>query len=75
MPNRDDYAEVLPWRSRRDHGYATHALRAGLTVHAVGDLLGHSDAGLVLRRYGHALPDELASAGAILDSFRQARGI
>ena len=52
------------------HAYATHALRAGLTLHAVARLLGHRDVSLVARRYGHALPDELADAGRILDRFR-----
>jgi site-specific recombinase XerD len=45
------------------HADATHSLRAGLTAHAVTRLLGHSDAGLVWRRYGHALPDELLARG------------
>lgn len=52
------------------HAYATHALRAGLTLHAVARLLGHRDVSLVQRRYGHALPDELADAGRMLDRFR-----
>ena len=45
------------------HAYASHLLAAGLGFKAVADLLGHEDAGLVARRYGHALPDEIASAG------------
>ena len=53
------------------HTYATHALRAGLTVHAVARLLGHNDASLVLRRYGHVLPDEMALAGATLGAWRE----
>jgi integrase len=55
------------------HAYATHALRAGLTLHAVARLLGHQDVSLVARRYGHALPDELADAGRMLERFRRAR--
>lgn len=54
------------------HAYATHMLAAGLTAHAVAALLGHSDAGLVLRRYGHALPAEVAGAGAVLSAWRAA---
>lgn len=54
------------------HTFATHALRAGLSAHAVARLLGHADAGLVWRRYGHALPDELALAGATLGAWREA---
>lgn len=62
----------LPWPRVHDlrHAYATHLLRAGLTAHAVARLLGHSDAGLVHRRYGHALPDELQLAGNALEAFR-----
>src|SRR4051812_43579696 len=37
-------------------------------AHAVTALLGHADAALLLRRYGHALPDELAGAGAALSA-------
>jgi integrase len=55
------------------HAAATHWLAAGLTPHAVARLLGHADPTLVLRRYGHALPDELARAGVALESFRRAR--
>ncbi len=53
------------------HAYATHALRAGLTMHAVARLLGHRDVALIARRYGHALPDELAEAGNMLERFRE----
>jgi integrase len=52
------------------HSAATHWLAAGLTVHAVAALLGHADAALVLRLYGHALPSELDSAGDRLDAWR-----
>ncbi len=38
-------------------------------------LLGHSDASLVLRRYGHALPDEVAGAGDALSVWRAARAV
>jgi integrase len=55
------------------HAYATHALAAGLSAHAVAAVLGHADAGLVLRRYGHALPDEVAGAGAALSAWRTQR--
>lgn len=65
-------AVALPAPTFHDarHAYATHVLRAGLTLHAVARLLGHRDVSLVARRYGHALPDELADAGRILDRFR-----
>jgi integrase len=55
------------------HAFASHALAAGLSAHAVAQLLGHSDAGLVLRRYGHALPDEVARAGDALSAWRAER--
>jgi integrase len=57
------------------HADATYALAAGLSAHAVAALLGHSDAGLVLRRYGHALPNELAGANDALSAFRRSRGL
>ena len=57
------------------HAFATHALAAGLSAHAVARLCGHSDAGLVWRRYGHALPDELARAADVLSAFRAAVGV
>jgi len=66
-------AEPLPTLHDARHAYASHALRAGLTLHAVARLLGHSGTALVERRYGHALPDELAGAGLALDGFRAAR--
>jgi integrase len=37
---------------------------------AVADLLGHSDASLVLRRYAHALPDELSTVADDLERWR-----
>ena len=58
--NRAGIALPLPRFHDTRHAFASHALAAGLTAHAVAALLGHTDAGLVLRRYGHALPDELA---------------
>ena len=54
------------------HAFASHALAGGLSAHAVAALLGHSDAGLVWRRYGHALPDEVARAGEVLSAWRAA---
>ena len=65
--------EPLPRFHDTRHAFATHRLAAGLTAHAVARLLGHSDAGLVWARYGHALPDELASAGDVLSAWRAAR--
>lgn len=67
-------AEPRPRLHDCRHAFASHALAAGLTAHAVAALLGHADAGLVLRRYGHALPDELAGAGETLSAWRRARG-
>jgi integrase len=52
------------------HTCATFWLAAGLSVHAVADLLGHVDAGLVLRLYGHALPAEVSSAAERLEAWR-----
>ena len=63
-------SEPLPRFHDSRHAYATHALAAGLSAHVVARLLGHSDAGLVWRRYGHALPDEIARAAETLATFR-----
>lgn len=63
-------AEPLPRFHDLRHAYATHALASGLSAHAVARLLGHADAGLVWRRYGHALPNELADAGRTLSAWR-----
>jgi integrase len=67
-------AGELPRLHDTRHAYATSLLAAGLGSHAVAALLGHADASLVDRRYGHALPDELATAGERLSAWRQARG-
>jgi integrase len=68
-------AAVLPEPRFHDtrHAYATHMLAAGLSAHAVAELLGHSDAGLVWRRYGHALPDEIATGAERLSAWRAAQ--
>ena len=52
------------------HNYATHQLAAGTSVHATADLLGHADAGLVYRRYGHARPEEVATAATRMAAWR-----
>jgi integrase len=67
-------ASELPRLHDTRHAYASSLLAAGLGSHAVAALLGHADASLVDRRYGHALPDDLATAGQKLSQWRQARG-
>jgi integrase len=66
-------AEPLPNPHDARHAYATWMLGAGVSVHAVARLLGHGDAALVLKRYGHALPDELAGAADTLAMWLAAR--
>ena len=56
------------------HVFATHALASGTGLHATADLLGQEDAGLVERRYGHALPAEVASAAERLAAWRASQG-
>jgi integrase len=56
------------------HAFASHLLAAGVSAHAVAELMGHSDASLVMKRYGHAMPDELARAGNALSAWRAGRG-
>ena len=68
-------AEPLPRFHDARHAFASHTLAAGLSAHAVAALLRHTDAALVWKRYGHALPDEVAGAGAALTAFRAARGL
>lgn len=69
---KETKASELPRFHDLRHAFASHALAAGLSAHAVAVLLGHSDAGLVWRRYGHAMPDELAGAAAQLHAWREA---
>ena len=66
-------AAPLPNPHDARHAYATWALAAGISVHGVARLLGHTDATLVLRRYGHALPDELAGAADTLSAWLDTR--
>ena len=47
---------------------------AGLTVHAVAELLGHSSPALVMARYGHAYADEKAASTMALARLVAARG-
>jgi integrase len=65
-------AEPRPRFHDLRHTFATHALASGSSAHAVARLLGHADAGLVWRRYGHALPAELAEAADRLRRWRDA---
>jgi integrase len=66
-------AEPLPRIHDARHAWATSMLAAGIGPQAVTRLGGWGDAALVHRRYGHALPDELAGAGQALERFREAR--
>jgi integrase len=68
---RSGVAAPLPRFHDLRHSYATAMLGAGLTAHAVANLLGHSSAQLVFQRYGHALPDELASSASRLEAWRE----
>ena len=60
------------------HTAATFLLAAGLRSHVVAELLGHEDAGLVDRLYGHGLPSEVGlfgySSGVLVGVFLIARG-
>jgi integrase len=56
----------------RVHSAATWWFASGLTVHAVAELLGHSDPTLVIEKYGHALPAERSGAGDQLEPFLEA---
>ena len=65
--------QPLPNPHDARHAYATWMLGAGVSVHGVARLLGHAGAALVLKRYGHALPDELAGAADTLTTWVRAR--
>ncbi len=60
--------EPLPKLHDLRHAYASALLAAGLTVHAVAELLGHASPALVMDRYGHAYAEEKAGAASALDS-------
>ena len=68
---RERAAWPIPSRrfTRCRHTAATWWLAAGLTVHAVAELLGHADASMVIKLYGHALPAEKSTAGDRLEAF------
>ncbi len=51
------------------HACATALLAAGLTVHAVAELLGHSSPALVMARYGYAYAVEKAGSAMALERF------
>lgn len=63
-------AESQPRFHDLRHTAATLLRAVGLKSHAVAEVLRHADAGLVDRLYGHALPDEVARAGDLLDASR-----
>ena len=50
------------------HTAATLMLRAGESPKVVAEILGHSDASLVLRLYGHVLPSMRQDAAARMDA-------
>ena len=65
--------EPLPMFHDLRHAFASFQLAAGLSAHAVAELLGHGDAGLVLARYGHPMAAEVAAAGERLEAWRRAQ--
>ena len=71
---RAGLAEPLPTLHDLRHAYASALLAAGLTVHAVAELLGHSSPALVMARYGHAYADEKAASAMALERLVAARG-
>lgn len=65
-------ADTVPHDLR--HHYASVLLAAGESVVAVAERLGHEDAGMVLRVYGHLLPDsEDRTRRAVDDAWRALR--
>ncbi len=66
-------AGPLPKLHDLRHAYASALLAAGLTVHAVAELLGRSSPALVMARYGHAYADEKAASAMALERLVAAR--
>jgi integrase len=44
------------------HSFATEALAAGADIKSVADIMGHADAGMILRHYQHALERQKRAA-------------
>jgi integrase len=59
--------EPVPRLHDLRHAYASALLAAGLTVHAVAELLGHASPALVMARHGHAYAEEKASSAMALE--------
>jgi integrase len=53
------------------HSYASTMLAAGVGARVVAELMGHADAGLVWKRYGHVLPGAEVEAVAAFDAYQQ----
>ena len=54
------------------HTYASLLIAANVQPMVVAEQLGHSDARLVLQRYGHLYPGAAAQAAMALDLFLRA---
>jgi integrase len=52
------------------HTYASTMLAAGVGARVVAELMGHADAGLVWKRYGHVLPGAEVEAVAAFDAYQ-----
>lgn len=53
------------------HTYASLMVAAGVSAQVIADQLGHSDARLVLQRYGHLYPGASERAALALDAYPQ----
>jgi integrase len=51
------------------HTYASLMVAAGVSAQVIADQLGHSDARLVLQRYGHLYPGASERAALALDAY------
>ena len=67
-------ADPQPTIHAMRHSTASWWLAAGMTEAEVAELLGHADATLIRRVYGHALPARRATAGERLEAFLADQG-
>lgn len=51
------------------HTFASLMIAAGVNIKAISTYMGHSSVVITLDRYGHLLPDDLETNGALLNAF------
>jgi integrase len=59
---------TLPSAHIRNRGHRWHSNNAGISMVDAGKLLGHSDASMVAKRYGHAVQANMTRGVALTDA-------